>query len=107
MPSIRRSSLRSSPGRSSALSTRPRLTSGMLAVGRSRASEVAFPAALALTDAQKLGFSDAAFDSVCFSLCLCTIPDPALAAREALRVARPGAPLLFLEHVRSHLLPVA
>jgi len=36
-----------------------------------------------------------------------SFPDPEQAVREALRVARPGAPMIFLEHVRSHLLPVA
>ena len=28
-------------------------------------------------------------------------------SKEAIRVAKPGAPMVFLEHVRSHLLPVA
>jgi ubiquinone/menaquinone biosynthesis C-methylase UbiE len=58
-------------------------------------------------DAEHLAFADRTFDSVAFNLCLCTIPDPFAAVREAVRVARPGAPMLFLEHVRSHLLPVA
>jgi len=31
----------------------------------------------------------------------CTIPDPERAVHEAVRVARPGAPMVFLEHVRS------
>src|SRR6266851_5349125 len=51
--------------------------------------------------------SDRTFDSVGFNLCLCTIDDPERAVREALRVARPGAPMVFLEHVRSNVLPVA
>lgn len=58
-------------------------------------------------DAERLAFSDQSFDSVAFNLCLCTVPDPERALREAVRVARPGAPMVFLEHVRSHLLPVA
>ena len=58
-------------------------------------------------DAERLGFADNSFDSVAFNLCLCTVPDPEAAVREAVRVARPGAPMVFLEHVRSHLLPVA
>jgi demethylmenaquinone methyltransferase/2-methoxy-6-polyprenyl-1,4-benzoquinol methylase len=62
---------------------------------------------LVQVDAEHLAFPDQSFDSVAFNLCLCTIPNPALAVREALRVARPGAPMIFLEHVRSHLLPVA
>jgi ubiquinone/menaquinone biosynthesis C-methylase UbiE len=67
-----------------------------------------YPAADVLVmDAERLGFADRSFDSVVFNLCLCTIPDPERSVREGLRVARPGAPMVFLEHVRSHLLPVA
>lgn len=62
---------------------------------------------LVVMDAERLAFPDRCFDSVAFNLCLCTSPDPDLAVREAVRVARPGAPMVFLEHVRSHLLPVA
>ena len=58
-------------------------------------------------DAERLPFADQAFDSIAFSLCLCTIPDPGRAVREARRVVRPGGRMVFLEHVRSHLLPVA
>src|ERR1700682_2199884 len=57
--------------------------------------------------AEHLGFADRSFDSVAFNLCLCTISDPERALREAIRVARPGAPMTFLEHVRSHLLLMA
>ncbi len=64
------------------------------------------PGALAQMDAQRLAFGAAAFDSVAFNLCLCTIPEPAAAIREALRVVRPGGTLIFLEHVRSHLWPI-
>jgi len=76
---------------------------GMLEVARrSRAT-----ADLAVMDAERLAFADQTFDSVAFNLCLCTIPDPERAVREGVRVARPGAPMVFLEHVRSHVLPVA
>jgi ubiquinone/menaquinone biosynthesis C-methylase UbiE len=80
---------------------------GMLRFGRSVAAKVGRPVQLVEMDAQRLGFPDRSFDSVAFNLCLCTIADPERAVREALRVARPGAPMVFLEHVRSHLLPVA
>ena len=80
---------------------------GMLAYGRGVALASKRSVALVEMDAERLGFADRSFDSVAFNLCLCTIPDPEAAVREAVRVARPGAPMVFLEHVRSHLLPVA
>jgi ubiquinone/menaquinone biosynthesis C-methylase UbiE len=81
------------------------LSPGMLAVAKSAAA--GRRAELLVMDAERLGFPDRSFDSVAFNLCLCTIPDPARAIREGVRVVRPGAPMVFLEHVRSHLLPVA
>ena len=80
---------------------------GMLGFARGEAARLARRVDLVEMDAQHLGFPDRSFDSVTFNLCLCTITDPERAVREALRVARPGAPMAFLEHVRSHLLPVA
>ena len=53
-------------------------------------------------DAQTLDFPDRHFDSIAFNLVLCTIPNPTRALNEAIRVARPGAPMTFLEHVRSN-----
>jgi ubiquinone/menaquinone biosynthesis C-methylase UbiE len=69
--------------------------------------DVATAVQLVQMDAERLGFPDQTFDSVAFNLCLCTIPNPERAVREAVRVARPGAPMVFLEHVRSHVLPIA
>lgn len=80
---------------------------GMLGFARDEAVRLGRAVQLVEMDAQHLGFPDWSFDSVAFNLCLCTIADPERAVREALRVARPGAPMAFLEHVRSHLLPVA
>jgi len=80
---------------------------GMLRFGRSEAARRGRPVQLIEMDAQHLAFPDRTFDSVAFNLCLCTIEEPERALREALRVARPGAPMAFLEHVRSHLLPIA
>jgi ubiquinone/menaquinone biosynthesis C-methylase UbiE len=51
--------------------------------------------------AERLPFEDACFDLAVATLVLCTIPDPAAALGELRRVLKPGAPLLFLEHVRA------
>ncbi len=79
----------------------------MLAYGRGVAAATGRRPGLAVMDAARLAFADGTFHSVAFNLCLCTIPDPAAAVAEAVRVARPGAPMVFLEHVRSDLFPVA
>jgi ubiquinone/menaquinone biosynthesis C-methylase UbiE len=79
----------------------------MLAYGREIAYRSGRNVELAVMDAERLAFPSRSFDAVTFNLCLCTIPDPEAAITEALRVAKPGAALTFLEHVRSHVLPVA
>jgi ubiquinone/menaquinone biosynthesis C-methylase UbiE len=79
----------------------------MLVRGKRFAREGGHKAEVAVMDAERLALPDHVFDSVAFNLCLCTIPNPAAAVKEAIRVAKPGAPLVFLEHVRSHLLLVA
>jgi SAM-dependent methyltransferase len=79
----------------------------MLNFARSEAARLGRLVRLVEMDAEHLAFADRTFDSVAFNLCLCTVEDPERAVREALRVARPGAPMAFLEHVRSHLLPIA
>ena len=80
---------------------------GMLAVARDAASRAGRPVQLLVMDAERLAFPDDSFDSVAFNLCLCTIPNPERAVREGVRVARPGARMVFLEHVRSNILPLA
>ncbi|MCL5945979.1 MAG: class I SAM-dependent methyltransferase [Planctomycetes bacterium] len=56
---------------------------------------------LAAADAQRLPFQAASFDIVVATLAFCTIPQPAMAFREAHRVLRPTGKLLLLEHVRA------
>jgi ubiquinone/menaquinone biosynthesis C-methylase UbiE len=80
---------------------------GMLQFARGEAAQLGRPVLLIEMDAERMAFSDRTFDSVAFNLCLCTIADPERAVREALRVARPGARMTFLEHVRSDVLPIA
>jgi ubiquinone/menaquinone biosynthesis C-methylase UbiE len=83
------------------------LSPKMLAIARQRAAGLELKADLREMDAEALDFPDQSFDTVVYSLCLCTIPDPARALREGLRVARPGARMIYFEHVRSHIPPVA
>jgi ubiquinone/menaquinone biosynthesis C-methylase UbiE len=51
--------------------------------------------------AEDLPFDDASFDVVVSTIVLCSVDDQPRAARELLRVLRPGGRLLFIEHVRS------
>ena len=78
----------------------------MLAIAREAAARTGRAVDLYVMDAERLAFPDHAFDSVAFNLCLCTIPNPGAAVREGVRVARPGARMVFLEHVRSNLPPI-
>lgn len=77
------------------------LSANMLALAERRAAETDVAVELCLMDAQRLAFPDQVFDSVVFSLCLCTIPDPGAAIAEAVRVVKPGGRIILLEHVRS------
>jgi SAM-dependent methyltransferase len=83
------------------------LSPEMLAIARRRAAGLDLKADLREMDAEALDFPNHSFDSVVYSLCLCTIPNPVRALEEGLRVARPGARMIFFEHVRSNLLPMA
>lgn len=56
---------------------------------------------LRVGDAQALQFADQSFDTVVFTLSLCSIPDDRKAIGEANRVLRPGGEVLLLEHVAS------
>lgn len=66
-----------------------------------RAAKVECQVSAVSASAMRLPFPDATFDALACHLALCTIPDPDAALREARRVLKPGAPALFLEHVRS------
>jgi SAM-dependent methyltransferase len=50
--------------------------------------------------AEALPFGDNTFDTVIATLVFCTIPNPAKALEEIRRVSKPGANLVFFEHVR-------
>lgn len=73
----------------------------MRSFAQRRASEAKVPLEVKAGDAHALDFPDDSFDTVIFSLVLCTIPDPVRALAEAKRVLRPGGEIRFYEHVRS------
>ncbi len=50
---------------------------------------------------EALPFPEDSFDAAVATLVLCTVPDPDATLAELRRILRPGAPLLFLEHVRA------
>jgi ubiquinone/menaquinone biosynthesis C-methylase UbiE len=82
------------------------LSPAMLEIARARARELGREVDLRVGDAQALEFPDDSFDAVVCTLSLCTIPDDRAAVVEVRRVLRPGGRFLFLEHVRSPVLPV-
>ncbi len=82
------------------------LSPAMLEIARTRARTLGRAVDLRVGDAQALEFPDGSFDTVIFTLALCTIPDDRRAVAEAIRVLRRGGRLLWLEHVRSPLWPV-
>jgi SAM-dependent methyltransferase len=68
-----------------------------------RASAVRYGMDLVLREesAERLSLADATVDAVVSTLVLCTVPDPVRTAGEILRVLRPGARLVLLEHVAA------
>jgi ubiquinone/menaquinone biosynthesis C-methylase UbiE len=73
----------------------------MLARAHDAAREARVSVDVVEGDAMALSFPDASFDTVVFSLVLCTVPDVERALTEARRVLRPGGSLRFYEHVRA------
>jgi SAM-dependent methyltransferase len=78
----------------------------MLDIARERAKELGRAVDLRVADAQVLEFPDDNFDTLAFTLSLCSIPDDRRAIGEAKRVVRAGGSLLLLEHVASPRWPV-
>ncbi len=77
------------------------ISSAMLHIAQARAATLRRDVTLGVGDAQALAFPDSSFDTVVFTLALCSIPDERQALLEAKRVLRPAGQLLLLEHVRS------
>jgi ubiquinone/menaquinone biosynthesis C-methylase UbiE len=87
-------------------STKVRLTGidispEMIDRARRRAATLGRAIDLRIGDAQALALPADSFDTVVFSLALCTIPNGRRAIAEARRVLRPGGRVALLEHVRS------
>jgi len=73
----------------------------MLRKLRAKVDDAGVEAQIVQAGAEHVPFEDSSFDTVAFTLVLCTVPDPVAALEEAARILRPGGRLLFLEHVRS------
>lgn len=71
---------------------------GMMKHARTVAQKMPFDVDLHVTGAEDMPIEDKCADTVVVTYSFCTIPDNAAAAREALRILKPGGRLLFSEH---------
>src|SRR5260221_2016916 len=66
---------------------------------RALAHGLAHVEALAVVDAQHLGFPDAFFDAVVAQYVITTVPDPEAALGEFARVTKPGGEIILVNHL--------
>ena len=74
---------------------------GMLLQASQARDTASCPISLLQMDAQHLAFPDHSFDRIIAAYVMTVIPEPAFALREIIRVARPGARVVFINHLRS------
>ncbi len=70
-------------------------------LARKRIAESPFPVEYAPLAGENIDAPDASFDSVVSTFTLCTIPDPAAALKQMLRVLKPDGKLFLVEHGRA------
>jgi ubiquinone/menaquinone biosynthesis C-methylase UbiE len=70
-------------------------------LARRRIAEAPFPVEYLPLEGEHIDAPDASFDSVVCTFTLCTIPDPAAALRQMLRVLKADGRLFVVEHGRS------
>jgi phosphatidylethanolamine/phosphatidyl-N-methylethanolamine N-methyltransferase len=66
---------------------------------RTTAFRLANVEALAVMDAQRLGFEDGAFDVVVAQYVITAVPDPEATLDEFVRVLRPGGEIILVNHL--------
>ncbi len=77
------------------------LSPGMLKRSKKKSAGNNANVTLREMDAQDLDFPSENFDEVAATFAFCSIPDPVLGLKEALRVTKPGGRLYLLEHMLS------
>lgn len=77
------------------------LSAAMLRKAKTRVEEhrLTNVAGLAVMDAQRLGFADAAFDVVVAQYVITTVPDPEGTLDEFARVLKPGGEIILINHL--------
>lgn len=76
---------------------------GMLKVSKQKAlSKCKCPVNLLQMDAQRMAFADNSFDYVLAAYVLTVVPRPQVALDEIFRVAKPGARVVIVNHLRSN-----
>jgi ubiquinone/menaquinone biosynthesis C-methylase UbiE len=82
------------------------LSSEMLGIAQSRATELGLSVAFKEGDAQEIPFADGTFDTVVCTYAMCSVLDEARTISEMKRVLKPGGRLILVDHIRSSFKPI-